>query len=192
MAKVMDKQEIEAKAQEYEAKLRAEMGLDTKQVDHFQKPLERAWTKDQKDSTTILFGGLTRAHEEMAAYAMTGLGYNLRILPTPDNDSLSVGKEYGNRGQCNPTYYTVGNLVKYLKDLKEAGEDDIEDKYVFVTAGACGPCRFGMYEAEYRKALRDSGFDRFRVLLFQQSGGFKQSDGDNALELNTKFAITLL
>ena len=192
MAKVMDKQEIEAKAQEYEAKLRAEMGLEAKQVDHFMKPLERAWTKDQKDSTTILFGGLTKAHEEMAAYAMTGLGYNLRILPTPDNDSLSVGKEYGNRGQCNPTYYTVGNLVKYLKDMKEAGEEDIEDKYVFVTAGACGPCRFGMYEAEYRKALRDSGFDRFRVLLFQQSGGFKQSDGDNALELNTKFAITLL
>ena len=63
---------------------------------------------------------------------------------------------------------------------------------MYVTAGACGPCRFGMYEAEYRKALRDSGFQDFRVLLFQQSGGFKQSEGEEALELNANFAITLL
>ena len=192
MAKVMDKQEIEARTQEYEEQLRKEMGLDRKEVQHFEKPFERTWTKDQKDSTTILFGGLTLAHEELALEAMRGLGYNLRRLPTADNAALEVGKEYGNRGQCNPTYYTVGTLVKYLQDLKAEGEVDIEDRYVYVTAGACGPCRFGMYEAEYRKALRDSGFGEFRVLLFQQSGGFKQSEGDAALELNAKFAVTLL
>ena len=192
MVKVMDQQEIEARTQEYEEQLRKEMGLDRKETQHFEKPFERAWTKDQKDSTTILFGGLTVAHEELALEAMTGLGYKLRRLPTSDNDALTVGKEYGNRGQCNPTYYTVGSLVHYLQGLKEAGETDIEDRYVYVTAGACGPCRFGMYEAEYRKALRDSGFGNFRVLLFQQSGGLKQSAGDQALELNAKFAITLL
>jgi hypothetical protein len=49
---------------------------------------------------------------------------------------------------------------------------------VFVTAGACGPCRFGMYVTEYRKALRDAGFDGFRVLLFQQTGGLKQATGE--------------
>ena len=192
MAKVLDREEIEAKTQAYEEQLRQEMGLEQKQVDHFQKPIERRWTKDQKDGTTILFGGLTLVHEELVKYAMEGLGYNLRILPCPDNEALSVGKEYGNRGQCNPTYYTVGNLVKYLKDLQEAGEEDIEDRYVFVTAGACGPCRFGMYEGEYRKALRDSGFEKFRVLLFQQTGGLKQSDGQEALELNAKFALSLV
>ena len=192
MAKVLDKEEIEAKTRAYEEQLREEMGLGHKQVDHFQKPMERPWTKDQKDGTTILFGGLTLVHEELVKYAMEGLGYNLRILPCPDNEALSVGKEYGNRGQCNPTYYTVGNLVKYLKDLQEAGEQDIEDRYVFVTAGACGPCRFGMYEGEYRKALRDAGFEKFRVLLFQQTGGLKQSDGQEALELNAKFALSLV
>ena len=49
---------------------------------------------------------------------------------------------------------------------------------MFVTAGACGPCRFGTYVTEYRKALRDSGFDGFRVLLFQQQGGLKQATGE--------------
>ena len=192
MAKVMDKQEIEARTQEYEEKLRAEMGLGKKTLDHFEKPFERAWPKSEKETTTILYGGLTLAHEELIAEAMGGLGYNVRPLPCPDNDALTVGKEYGNRGQCNPTYYTVGSLVKYLQDLKEQGEKDIENRYVYVTAGACGPCRFGMYEAEYRKALRDSGFGEFRVLLFQQGGGFNQSGEDSALELNAKFAITLL
>ena len=192
MAKVMDRQEIEIRTKEYADQLRKEMGLDKKDVQHFEKPFERPWTKDQKDSTTVLFGGMTMAHDELALEAMRGLGYNLRLLPVPDNEALSVGKEFGNRGQCNPTYYTVGNLVKYLQELKEAGEEDVEDRYVFVTAGACGPCRFGMYEAEYRKALRDSGFGNFRVLLFQQSGGLKQSAGDAALELNAKFAITLV
>ena len=56
--------------------------------------------------------------------------------------------------------------------------------YVFITAGACGPCRFGMYEAEYRLALRNSGFDGFRVLLFQQSGGLDQADVEAGLEFN--------
>ena len=192
MVKVMSEQEIEAQARQYEEKLRDEMGLKAKEVEHFEKPFERLWTKDQKDTTTVLFGGLTLAHEELAAEAMRGLGYKIQPIPCPDNDALTIGKEYGNRGQCNPTYYTVGNLVKYLQELKAAGEENIEDRYVYVTAGACGPCRFGMYEAEYRKALRDAGFGKFRVLLFQQSGGLNQSGGDAALELNATFAVSLL
>ena len=192
MAKVMDKQEIELRTKEYEAQLRGEMGLEKKELEHFEKPFERSWPMSEKETTTILYGGLTLAHEELVAEAMKGLGYRVQPIPCPDNDALTLGKEYGNRGQCNPTYYTVGNLVKYLRELKDAGEENVEDRYVYVTAGACGPCRFGMYEAEYRKALRDSGFGKFRVLLFQQGGGFNQSGEDAALELNAKFAVTLL
>ena len=68
--------------------------------------------------------------------------------------------------------------MQYLQKLEEQGltKQEIIDNYVFLTAGACGPCRFGMYEAEYRLALRNSGFDGFRVLLFQQAGGLSQSD----------------
>jgi predicted nucleotide-binding protein (sugar kinase/HSP70/actin superfamily) len=66
-------------------------------------------------------------------------------------------------------------------------------KYVFLTAGACGPCRFGMYVTEYRKALRDAGFDGFRVMLFQQTGGLHQTTGDDpGLDMNPAFFIALL
>jgi predicted nucleotide-binding protein (sugar kinase/HSP70/actin superfamily) len=102
-----------------------------------------------------------------------------------------LGKEYGNNGQCNPTYFTVGNLVQFLQGLETEGKtrQEIIDNYIFLTAGACGPCRFGMYEAEYRLALRNSGFDGFRVLLFQQSGGLNQAEAKAGLEMNLDFFL---
>ena len=50
-----------------------------------------------------------------------------------------------------------------------------------------------MYVTEYRKALRDAGFDGFRVMLFQQQGGLSQATGEaSGLELNPAFFIGLL
>jgi predicted nucleotide-binding protein (sugar kinase/HSP70/actin superfamily) len=152
--------------------------------------------KSQRETTTLLVSGLTAAHDYLVKAALTGLGYKVEVIDAPNNDALRYGKEFGNRGQCNPTYFTVGNLVKFLteraaQDKLNAGE--MVQKYVFLTAGACGPCRFGMYATEYRKALRDAGFDGFRVMLFQQKGGLKQATGEEAgLEMNPGFFIGLL
>ncbi len=145
-------------------------------------------------NTTLLFGGLTWKHEKLVHGALEGLGYRAEAVPTPNVKAFQTGKEYGNNGQCNPTYFTVGNLVQYLQNLEEQGltKQEIIDRYVFFTAGACGPCRFGMYEAEYRLALRNSGFDGFRVLLFQQSGGLSQSDAEAGLEMNLDFFLGIL
>ena len=100
----------------------------------------------------------------------------------------SSGKEYGNNGQCNPTYFTVGTSIKYLQTLEHRAcpAQDIIDNYVFFTAGSCGPCRFGMYEAEYRLALQNAGFDGFRVLLFQQKDGIKAASGEAGLEVHRR------
>jgi SAM-dependent methyltransferase len=110
----------------------------------------------------MLVSGLTLAHDQFVGAALSGLGYTVELLDACDNASLQFGKEFGNRGQCNPTYYTVGNLVKHLvglRDDKGMKTEDIIKNFVFITAGACGPCRFGTYVTEYRKALRDAGFD---------------------------------
>jgi predicted nucleotide-binding protein (sugar kinase/HSP70/actin superfamily) len=49
-----------------------------------------------------------------------------------------------------------------------------------------------MYVTEYRKALRDAGFDGFRVVLFQQQSGFKQATGEEiGLVLNPQFFMAL-
>ena len=157
-------------------------------------PSEKPFTREQRTNTTLLFGGLTWKHEKLVHGALEGLGYSAEAVPTPNVRAFQTGKEYGNNGQCNPTYFTVGNLVQYLQTLEEQGltKQEIIDRYVFFTAGACGPCRFGMYEAEYRLALRNAGFDGFRVLLFQQSGGLSQSDAEAGLEMNLDFFLGIL
>ncbi len=174
--------------------LEREAGLEQHSFKHFHKPIERPFTKDQRGSTTILFGGLTWKHEKLIHGVLENLGYKCEAIPTPDKRAFQLGKEYGNNGQCNPTYFTVGNLVQFLQRLQEKGltKREIIDGYVFFTAGACGPCRFGMYEAEYRLALRNSGFDGFRVLLFQQSGGLNQAEAEAGLEMNLDFFLGIL
>lgn len=175
MRQMISEQEIQEQVAEYERELREQFQVPVREVTHFKRPAELPFRESERDRVTILFGGLTRTHDYVLKAAAEGKGYHVRDLPTPDNAALAVGKEYGNRGQCNPTYYTVGNLVKHLRELREAGETEIEERYVLITAGACGPCRFGMYESEYRKALTDAGFPRFRVLIFQQTGGMEET-----------------
>jgi predicted nucleotide-binding protein (sugar kinase/HSP70/actin superfamily) len=181
---------IEAELAKFEAEERKRLGLPTDQVKQWFDAVPREFTRDQREHTTILVSGLTMAHDLFIQSALRGIGYKVMAMDVPDNDALQYGREYGNRGQCNPTYFTVGNLVKYLDELKNRGQskDEIVQNYLFITAGACGPCRFGTYVTEYRKALRDSGFDGFRVLLFQQTGGLKQATGEGVgLEMNPTF-----
>jgi predicted nucleotide-binding protein (sugar kinase/HSP70/actin superfamily) len=123
-----------------------------------------------------------------------GCGYNCEKLPVPDVAGFQTGKEFGNNGQCNPTYFTVGNLVQYLQFLEKQGlsRQQILDNYVFFTAGSCGPCRFGMYEAEYRFALKNAGFDGFRVLLFKDSDGIKAESGEPGLKFTVDFGFGML
>lgn len=185
---------IQQKLAEERIRLMQEAGLEDKEVDHFKKPPENPFTADQRDHTTLLFGGLTWKHEHLLHGAFEGLGYKCDYIPSPNVDAFQTGKEYGNNGQCNPTYFTVGSLVQHLQGLEEAGmsKEDIINNHVFLTAGACGPCRFGMYEAEYRLALKNAGFDGFRVNLFQQSGGIDQAETEAGLDMNLDFFMSIL
>ncbi|MCP4045387.1 MAG: 2-hydroxyglutaryl-CoA dehydratase, partial [Gammaproteobacteria bacterium] len=186
----IDFEEIEQQVRKFAAEQQFELGLDGGQVDHWTDEPVPAFTKSQRKTTTILHGGLTMLQDSLINAALTGIGYNMLTLACPDNRAMQVGKEFGNRGQCNPTYFTVGNLVKYLIELRDEqglSTECILRDYVFVTAGACGPCRFGLYVTEYRKALRDAGFEGFRVLLFQGKGGINQHSLSDGVEFSPAF-----
>jgi len=183
--------DIDAELARFEAEERARLGLDGKTEQWVEDMVNLGFKKSERSKITLLVGGLTIAHDFLIEGGLKGIGYNVQLLECPTNEAFQAGKEFGNRGQCNPTYFTVGNLVNYLIALRDKHgmtAQEVVDKFVFVTAGACGPCRFGMYVTEYRKALRDAGFDGFRVMLFQQTGGLKQATGDEVgLELNPTF-----
>ena len=187
---------MEEELKKFEAEERARLGLDQKEErPQWREHFNQEFYADQREYTTILVSGLTLSHDHFVQAGLAGLGYQIKALDCPDNEALQYGKEFGNRGQCNPTYFTVGNLVKYLSHLRDKqgmSAQEIVDKHVFLTAGACGPCRFGMYVTECRKALRDAGFDGFRVMLFDASGGMNQTGGRKVgLEMNKDFFITL-
>jgi len=149
-----------------------------------------------KKETIMLVGGLTILQDKLIETALHSIGENFVALPNPDFESFQTGKAFGNRGQCNPTYFTVGNLVKYLQNLRDEkglSEKEIVSKYVFLTAGGCGPCRFGMYITEYKKALRDAGFEGFRITSFEHDKGiFQESEEDSLLNLSPTFFVTLV
>jgi len=185
-------EEIRQRLEAERARLRKIAGLD--EPKHFHRPVERAFTAEERSKVTILFGGFTWKHEDLIRAVFQGCGYRCEKLPVPNVAAFQTGKEYGNNGQCNPTYFTVGNLVQYLQFLEKEGipRQQILDNYVFFTAGSCGPCRFGMYEAEYRFALQNAGFDGFRVLLFKDSDGIKAASGEPGLKFTIDFGFGML
>ena len=158
---------------------------------------EKAITYASKKDTIMLSGGLTIVQDRLMESAIRSLGENFVALPNPDFESYQTGKAYGNRGQCNPTYFTVGNLVKYLQNIRDEqglSSEEIVQKYIYITAGGCGPCRFGMYITEYKKALRDAGFDGFRITSFDHDKGIFQGDDleEQIVNFSPKFFITLV
>ena len=183
--------DLDAELKAFEESERKRLGLDNHVEQWVEDMVGLGFKKSERSKVTLLIGGLTLAQDYLIEGALKGIGYNVQMLDVPTTEGFQTGKEFGNRGQCNPTYFTVGNLVQYLIQLRDKHgmtAKEVVEKFVFLTAGACGPCRFGMYVTEYRKALRDAGFDGFRVMLFQQTGGIKQATGDEVgLELNPLF-----
>jgi predicted nucleotide-binding protein (sugar kinase/HSP70/actin superfamily) len=194
--KIADDVDVEAELKAFEESERARLGIKAERRQWVDTMLTPEMKKSERAHVTLLISGLTAAQDFLTEGALRGLGYNVQYFGMSDNAGLQTGKEFGNRGQCNPTYFTVGSLVKHLIDLRDKdgmSAEHIVKNYVFVTAGACGPCRFGMYVTEYRKALRDAGFDGFRVMLFQQTGGLSQATGaDVGLEMNPDFFIAII
>jgi predicted nucleotide-binding protein (sugar kinase/HSP70/actin superfamily) len=183
---------IEADLRSFETEETRRLGLDAA-TEHWHAPDPLPFTEEQRADTTVLFGGLTVLHDALLEAIMSRFGHSVQALDCPDTEALQTGKEFGNRGQCNPTYFTVGNLVKYLirlRDEEGMETEDIIDKYVFVTAGACGPCRFGTYMTEYRKALKDAGFKGFRVLDIRKFGEHKRNPNVSGLKFDLPFNIT--
>ena len=188
--------EIQAELEAFERSERERLGILSKRRQWADSMTSPVMTAKERAATTLLIGGLTAAQDFLIEGALKGQGYNVEHMRVPDQLALQTGKEFGNRGQCNPTYFTVGNLVSHLQQqVKEKGftAEDVIKKNVFLTAGACGPCRFGMYVTEYRKALRDAGFDGFRVMLFQQQGGLSQATGDDpGIDMRPPFFIAIV
>ena len=66
--------EIQAQVEQERKRLLEDAGLADRTT-HFERPMERPFTAEQRGTTTILVSGLTIKHEEFVLGCLEGLGY---------------------------------------------------------------------------------------------------------------------
>jgi predicted nucleotide-binding protein (sugar kinase/HSP70/actin superfamily) len=159
-------------------------------IEHFRTYQPRPFTRAERDQVTILFGGLHWRAERLIQGAMENLGYRSQVLPVATKEDLLTGRELADIGQCCPTSFTTGNLANFLRlKARESSPEEVASKYVYVTAGACGACRFGQYHQSYELALRNVALDSFRMFLLAQNGLEQGAAEGGGLELNLPFTL---
>jgi predicted nucleotide-binding protein (sugar kinase/HSP70/actin superfamily) len=165
----------------------------TSVLHHYRTYKPRAFTKQEREQVTILFGGLHWRAERVIQGAMEGLGYRVKVLPVATKEDLLAGRELADIGQCCPTSFTTGNVVNFLRaEARDKGPKKVADEYVYLTAGACGACRFGQYHQSYELALRNVGMDSFRVFLLGQDIQDQGAMEGGGLEINMPFTTGAL
>src|SRR5262245_66462824 len=143
--------------------------MATVSTEHYRTYSPDPFTRADRDSTTILFGGLHWRIERILQAVLEGSGYKARILPVATKEDLLTGREVADIGQCCPTSFTTGNLVNFLKrEAKQRGVEEVNKKFVYLIAGSCCACRFGQYYAMCELVMRKTGLERFRMFLMAQ------------------------
>ena len=167
--------------------------MATVTTDHYRAYTPKPFTRAERDSTTILFGGLHWRIERIIQGVLEGSGYKARILPVATKEDLLTGREVADIGQCCPTSFTTGNLVNFLKkEAKTSSVEDVSKKFVYLTAGSCGACRFGQYHQSYELALRNAGLESFRMFLMAQDNMDQKAVMGDGLDLNLPITLGCL
>lgn len=165
----------------------------SKQWEGYRNP---PFLKKDKDKVTILFNYIERRKSFFLGSYFKRKGFNFIDLGDYVLEDVRWGKEFGNRMECNPMYFTGGSLLRNLFKIEsETGlsKEEIVEKYMFVGGGGqCGPCRYGMYPQEYMKALDDAGFKNFRLFIFSTGFTRDKIDKDSAIKVDLPFRIGML
>src|SRR5436189_2767703 len=164
--------------------------MATVTTEHYRAYTPRPFTREERDSVTILFGGLHWRAERVLQAVLEQSGYQARVLPVATKEDLLTGREVADIGQCCPTSFTTGNLVNFLRgESKRIGAEEVSKRYVYLTAGACGACRFGQYHQSYELALRNLGFENFRLFLLEQNKLEQAGFAGGGLDIDMSFSL---
>lgn len=99
---------------------------------------------------TLIVGGLGSPHDLLAAASLRALGHDAITLGDLDDAAAEQGRAALPRGQCAPALHTTGAL---LRTVAEHGHKPL----AYLSAHTCGPCRYAMFEAGWRRALNLAG-----------------------------------
>ncbi|HMB01761.1 MAG TPA: hypothetical protein VKS21_12305, partial [Spirochaetota bacterium] len=156
----------------------------------------KPWFKKNKKDVTIMYNFVERRKSLFLGAYLKRKGYNYYDMGDHILEDVRWGKEYGNRMECNPMYFTSGSLIRNLMKIKKTtglSKEEIVQRYIFLGGGGqCGPCRYGMYPQEYFKALNSAGFKNFRMIIFSSDTFQEPLPKGSAFKLNLNFRINML
>ncbi|MCL2872985.1 MAG: 2-hydroxyacyl-CoA dehydratase [Betaproteobacteria bacterium] len=148
------------------------------QVLHFHPPKyrQRPFTKEMRETHTILAPQMSPVHFQFLESAFKSKGYKLKVLEDVSSSTVDEGLRYVNNDSCYPAIIVVGQIIEALK----SGEHDLSTTAVMISQTG-GGCRATNYISYLRKALYDSGFADIPVLSLNAVG----------MEKNEGFKLTL-
>ena len=133
------------------------------------------FTKEMRDTYTILCPQMSPIHFELLEPALKAGGYNIKILPNDNKHAVDIGLKYVNNDACYPSLMVVGQIM----DAILSGEYDTDHLAVIITQTG-GGCRASNYIGFIRKALKKAGYAQIPVISLNLNG----------LESNPGFTLT--
>ncbi len=89
--------------------------MATATTEHYRAYSPKPFTRAERDSVTVVFGGLHWRVERIIQAVLESVGNKAEVLPVATKEDLLTGREVADIGQCCPTSFTTGNLVNFIK-----------------------------------------------------------------------------
>lgn len=145
------------------------------------------FTKEMKNTHTILCPQMSPMHFEILEPAFNASGYRIEILGNDNKQAVDVGLKYVNNDACYPSLMVVGQIMEAIL----SGNYDTDHLAVIISQTG-GGCRASNYIGFIRRALKKAGYSHIPVISLNLSGlegnpGFKLTP---ALLLRSAYAIT--
>ncbi|MBM2813923.1 MAG: yxcA [Ignavibacteria bacterium] len=142
-----------------------------------------AFLEKNHNRKTIIFPHFSKFHSSYSSAPFVSGGYNVQVLPPPDEESVKLGLQYVNNEICYPATLLIGDILKAL----QTGNYDLSDTFIAISQTA-GQCRASNYLSLLKKAMVKAGFRDVPVVsislakkFLNEQPGFKINKKDITL-----------
>lgn len=142
------------------------------------------FTKEMKETHTILAPQMSPIHFQFFESAFAGEGYNLVVLDTMTSHGMDQGLKFVNNDACYPSIIVIGQLLEAI----QSGKYDVNNLSLLISQTG-GGCRATNYIAFLRKALKDAGYNNIPVISLNALGIEKNPGFNLSLKVYRKLLM---